>query len=143
LVTPIYENLRGFVKPLRPTNGNGSASIARPRVVNGRGLGHLGPSKRKRAVLAAQVVDGVLILQPSVVQLARLFGVSSTYITRARRLTPETREDVLLDLNTVRARGAFLPPSAEASIPANDNELDMLVRKHGAERLWRAIERAL
>jgi hypothetical protein len=126
-------------------NGNGSpkVSVAR-RVINGRGIALLRGNKRARAVLAAQIADGAAILQPSVAQLSRLFGVSVTYIDRARKLTPETREDILSGLETRQARAAFRPPAPPAArTPVNDNVLDELVRALGPERVFAAIERVI
>jgi hypothetical protein len=125
-------------------NGNGSA-IARPRVVLGRGVAHLGPDKRVRAVLAAQVADGAVILQPSVAQLARLYSVSVAYINRARKLSPTQRRAILLDSDSVP--GVFRPTLHLVSpVPVNpapadvDEALVRMVRTFGPERVFRAIE---
>src|SRR5262245_32678425 len=93
----------------RITNGNGSA-IEAPGVVNGRGIAHRHPDKRRRAVLAAELADGRAIVQLSIGQLAELLGVSRTYVDKARKLTPETRREILSGRNI--SFRAFPRPSA-------------------------------
>src|SRR5262249_14029549 len=100
LRTPAPFNYGLEVMHMHNTNGNGSAIAAlRVRVLSGRGIAHRHPDKRRRAVLAAQLADGYAIVQLSIGQLAGLLGVSRTYIDRARKLTPETRREILSGRN--------------------------------------------
>jgi hypothetical protein len=73
------------------TTGNGAATR---RVLKGRlNLRHL--DKRQRAVLAADLVDGRLMLQPSIQQAAALLEVNSTYVGLALRLSDGIRAAIL------------------------------------------------
>jgi hypothetical protein len=59
-----------------------------PKVLKARGISCRKASKTKRALLAVDVGDGVLKLEDfSLQQLSRLFGVSTTYILAARKLS--------------------------------------------------------
>jgi hypothetical protein len=127
-------------------NGNGSATAA-PRVLNGRGIAHRHPDKRRRAVLAAELADGRAIVQLSIVQLAELLGVSRTYIDTARRLVPEKRRAILSGQDSTSFR-AFLSPSvprlaspALAETPS-DESLAALAHHVGPDRWLAAGVRA-
>jgi hypothetical protein len=59
-----------------------------PKVLKARGISCRKASKTKRDLLAVDVGDGVLKLEDfSLQQLSRLFGVSTTYILAARKLS--------------------------------------------------------
>jgi hypothetical protein len=120
------------------TNGNGSATAA-PRVLNGRGISHRHPDKRRRAVLAADLADGRAIVQLSTTQLVELLGVSRTYIEIARGLTPERRRAILSGQDSTSFRSLLSPPVA----PVHDDALVRLARSVGPERLFSAIEQVL
>jgi hypothetical protein len=51
-------------------------------------------SKPQRAVIAADIFDGIAIYQPSQGELAWLFDVGAGLIKRARQLPPEQRQAV-------------------------------------------------
>jgi hypothetical protein len=118
-------------------NGNGSAT-ASPRVINGRGVAHRKSDKRTRAIVAASVADGLAVFQPSLGQLARLFGVSVTYIRAAQRLSPGTRKLILED----RCAFSFTPlvkPSNGHALPEpkpalSDQDLATLAQAIGTDR---------
>jgi hypothetical protein len=114
-------------------NGNGSANAA-PPVLNGRGIAHRHPDKRRRAVLAAELADGRAIVQLSIAQLVELLGVSRTYIDAARKLTPEKRRAILSGQDHT-SFAAVNGPSDEALV--------QLARSVGPDRLFSAIERVL
>jgi hypothetical protein len=126
------------------TNGNGSATAA-PRVLNGRGISHRHPDKRRRAVLAAELADGRAVVQLSIAQLVELLGVSRTYIEVARRLTPEKRRAILSGQDDTSFAALFDPqtPRLASPAPVNDDALVQLARSVGPERLFSAIERVL
>jgi hypothetical protein len=125
------------------TNGNGSATAA-PRVLDGRGIPHRHPDKRRRACLAAELADGRAIVQLSIAQLVDLFDVSRTYIDVARRLTPGKRRAILSGRDATSFAALSGPQAPRlASAPVNDDALVQLARSVRPERLFSAIERVL
>src|SRR6516225_4797651 len=101
------------------TNGNGHATSKFPTygrsgaslipVLTGNRVAHSKLTKIQRAVLAAEVLDGRRLYeptlrqrallhlrqQPSQRQLAMLFGIGVAHIRTAQTLTPETRAAIL------------------------------------------------
>jgi hypothetical protein len=72
-----------------------SATAAAPRVVDAHGLPHLRASKAARACLAADIVDGLAVLQNPTWRLAAAAcGVSIASVAHALRLGPEQRQAV-------------------------------------------------
>lgn len=70
-------------------------TTAIPRVVDAHSLLHQRASKAARACNAADVVDGLAILQNPTLRLAAVaHGVSLGSVARARQLTPEQRQAV-------------------------------------------------
>jgi hypothetical protein len=70
-------------------NGNGSARI---RVERGISLAHQTRlSKSQRAVIAADILDGARLYQPTRVDLVGLLNVSVSMIDQAQRLSPAAR----------------------------------------------------
>ena len=70
-------------------------TAAVPRVVDAHGLLHMRASKSTKACDAADVIDGLAVLQNPTLRLAAAaYGVSIGSLTRARRLTPEQRQAV-------------------------------------------------
>jgi hypothetical protein len=66
-----------------------------PRVVDAHSLLHLRAKKSARACDAADIVDGLAVLQNPTMRLAATaYGVSIGSVARARRLTPEQRQAV-------------------------------------------------
>ena len=61
-------------------------------VLCGRSLARRRLSAHQRAALAAQVFKGEVAIEPSVSQLAKLFGVPVRYINAARKLPQHQRE---------------------------------------------------
>jgi hypothetical protein len=67
-------------------------TTAIPRVVDAHSLLHLRISKAAKACEAADIVDGLAVLQNHTMRLAAVaYGVSLGSVARARRLTPEQR----------------------------------------------------
>ena len=74
---------------------NAIATTAPPRVVDAHGLLHLRTSKSAKACLAADLVDGLAVLQnPTQRVAATAYGLSAGSVARALRLTPEQRQAV-------------------------------------------------
>jgi hypothetical protein len=51
-------------------------------------------SKSQRAVIAANIFDGIFAFQPTQVELAKLLGISVPMVDKARRLSPAAREQI-------------------------------------------------
>jgi hypothetical protein len=105
---------------------NGSAAVVQ-RVISGRGIAHRQLDKRQRACLGADVADGVVVLQLSVRQLARLLGVCEPYIRAAQQLSPPKRKAILNGQDTTPFAGLLNPPQPTLALPApqpmTDNDL--------------------
>jgi hypothetical protein len=122
------------------TNENGAATAV-PRVINGRGIARRHADKRRRAVLAADLADGRAVIQLSTRQLARLLGVSETYIRLAQQLSPEKRRAILAGRNSI----FNLPPRRLPALPAplvSDEQLTNLAHLVGPDRWLNAGVRA-
>jgi hypothetical protein len=75
-------------------NGNGGAGTILPpikKTVSGHSLAHRHLTKRERAILAANLFDGLVRLTPTQRQVADLCGVSLTYVRYALALPPDVR----------------------------------------------------
>ena len=92
-------------------------TAAVPRVVDAHGLLHMRASKSAKACDAADVIDGLAVLQNPTLRLAAAaYGVSIGSVARARRLTPEQRQAVRRN-----ERPLILPraPSAPPALPVS------------------------
>jgi hypothetical protein len=128
------------------TNGGAGAAIPPANiptvipVVNGAGLAHRRLSKPQLACLAANVHDGTVQFDPSLKQLASLFGVSLPYIMGARKLSPGERDAIMQGYDVLRFADLVRPPRqlslAMPVIP--DIVLENLVRSIGTDRLLAA-----
>jgi len=65
------------------------------QTITGASLAHRQLNKRQRAVLAADMLDGLVTFSPSQTQLANLLGVSIPYINVARKLSAGKRAAIL------------------------------------------------
>ena len=94
---------------MKPTE----TTAAVPRVVDAHGLLHMRASKSAKACDAADVVDGLAVLQNPTLRLAAAaYGVSIGSVARARRLTPEQRDAV-----RYKKRPLVLPPVSALPVP--------------------------
>ena len=101
-------------------NGNGSARF---RVERGISLAHQTRlSKSQRAVIAADILDGVRLYQPTRVDLVGLLNVSVSMIAQAQCLSPAARDRIAngkATLATFKKRSARLfdemAPALEAA----------------------------
>jgi hypothetical protein len=87
-----------------------------PRIVDAHSPLHLRASKGAKACDAADIVDGLAVLQNPTLRLAAAaYGISLGSVARARRLTPEQRQAVRRG-----ERPLVLPrvPSAPPALPA-------------------------
>jgi hypothetical protein len=120
------------------------------RAISGAGLAQLRRrmSAAERACLAADIVDGRVVLQGLTVKaIAALVGVNQGYVDRALRLTPEQREQVrhgdrplvsprpCADFDALRAAGR------RADRLGSDRRRDArrAVRKIGIDRALNAV----
>jgi hypothetical protein len=91
-------------------NGN---MVARPAVERGVSLAHRTKlTKSQRAALAAEILDGRRIYQPTRVDLATLMDVSAPMIVAAQRLSPAARQMII---KGVAALSDFAPRRRNAS----------------------------
>ena len=124
-------------------NGNGTILPPTPnKVITGVSLVHRKLSKTQVAVLAANVEDGLTRYVQTNAEVAASFGVSQTYIDKARRLTPEQREAILRGWDTRSL--AELMPRRPALVPApncaslTNLQLEHVIRIVGIERVLEA-----
>jgi hypothetical protein len=91
-------------------------------------------TKKQRAVLAAEVLDGRAQVILSLRQLVSIFGVSHTLVHAACKLLPETRVAVL------RGRAvSFATTNGNGHVrPLTDSELRHLAKIVGTERMLEA-----
>jgi hypothetical protein len=131
---------------LHSRNGNGGAVTILPptaKVITGTSLVHRQLSKAQRAVLAADVIDGLARYVPTNQQVAAAFGVSRPYIDIARKLTPGKREAILRGWDQTSFAELMHPPRqlslAGPMIPiVSDVDLENLARRVGCERMLTA-----
>jgi hypothetical protein len=72
-----------------------SCETSVPKTIDQRGLSRAKLSKSARAILAADWQDGSIILaHPTAALAAVVMGVSMTYVTAAKKLTPAQRAEV-------------------------------------------------
>jgi hypothetical protein len=147
-------NGNGHATPKFPTYGRSGASLI--PVLTGNQVAHSKLTKIQRAVLAAEVLDGRRLYeptlrqrallhlrqQPSQRQLAMLFGIGVEYIRTAQTLTPETRAAILAGeyvnfYALQKAQKSRLPHVKRAVMPS-DSELARIARHAGAERWLKA-----
>jgi hypothetical protein len=132
---------------LHSRNGNGGAVFLppTPQVLTGQSLVHRRLDKRQRAVLAADVSDGLVRFVPSQKQLADILGVSIPYIELARRLSPDKRAAIVQGrdstsfaelLRPQRQLRLKLPTPNCASI--TNLQLEHVIRAVGVERVLEA-----
>jgi hypothetical protein len=116
--------------------------------VTGAGLANRKLDKRQRAVLAAGVLDGSVRFEPSLTQLAALFGVSTTYIMLATKLAKHQRLAImrgwdsrsfaeLIERRPARLSTTITPVITNDTPPESisDGELQHLIRSVGIERV--------
>jgi hypothetical protein len=135
------------------TNGNGAATIppSTTKVITGVSLVHRRLSKTQRAVLAANVTDGLVRYVPTNQQVAAAFGVSHTYVDIARGLSPERREAILAGHDStsfaelMQPRQLQLKPLAPMCASITNIQLEHVIRLAGTDRVLEvaaAVERS-
>jgi hypothetical protein len=122
------------------TNGGPVAATLLPPIptqtIVGAGLANRHLDKRQRAVLAADVLDGTMRLNPSQKQLADIFGVSVVYIAIAQKLSPGRRAAILRGWDPTPF--TELMPRRSAMLPAPNLQLEHVIRAVGVERVLEA-----
>jgi len=109
------------------------------RAISGASLAQLRRrmSAPERACLAADIVDGRVILQGLTVKaIAALVGVNMGYVDRALRLTPEQREQVRRGDRPLVAPQPYAPTDAGCM---SDDMLVEVVRRVGIDRALHAM----
>jgi hypothetical protein len=114
------------------------------RAISGAGLAQLRRrmSAAERACLAADIVDGRVVLQGLTVKaIAALVGVNVGYVDRALRLTPEQRAEVCRGDRPLVLPRTPAPASHIDWNAINDDDLVEAVRRIGIDRaLAAAVE---
>jgi hypothetical protein len=111
-------------------------------VITGVRLVHRRLSKAQRAVLAADVIDGLARYVPTNQQVCADFGVSQPYVDIARKLTPGRRKAILQGEDKTSFATLMNPPRqlslAGPVIPnmrvITDADLEQMIRAVGFER---------
>jgi hypothetical protein len=125
---------------LHSHNGNGGAVILPPptRTIYGRSLAHRQLDKRERAILAADVIDGLARIVPTQAQVAAMFGVSVPYVQIARDLSPGKRAAILHGRDPT-SFAKLARPSRQLTLPVvteiPNSVLENLIRSAGIERV--------
>jgi hypothetical protein len=93
--------------------------------------------------MAADILDGSLVLKPSRRQLANLLNVSAAYIAVAAQLSPEKRKAIIAGRDDTTSFARLLNPSAkQLALPAptivDDATLVSIVRVGGVDRTLNA-----
>jgi hypothetical protein len=116
-------NIVAKLPAIKPELMSGTA-LTPFRAVDAHSLPHRKASKAARAVIAADILDGLMVLQnPTVSIVTVALGVSASSVANARRLTPEQRDAVRkgrrpLVLPTKPAPLRLPPPAVANSAPA-------------------------
>jgi hypothetical protein len=58
-------------------------------------------TKSQRAVIVANIDDGIIAYQPTQTELAKMLGVSLPMVQRAKRLSPLARQQVMKGMLTL------------------------------------------
>jgi hypothetical protein len=124
------------VRTLQKKNGTNSAVI-----LSGQSLVHRDLDKRQLACVAADVRDGLAIIQPTTRQLSTILGVSVTYVQVAEKLSPEKRAAIIARRDSTSFSELLNPPERHHALPkpngggsaANNANAHLLavVRKYG------------
>jgi hypothetical protein len=116
--------------------GSPKASGNSPRVISGKSLVHRHLNARQRAAIAADILTGRIILQPSARQLASLLGVCPAYVRLAQQLSSEERQAIASGTDATRFAVLFKSRHAlPAPKPAvSDAQLAAAIRAAGIER---------
>jgi hypothetical protein len=114
--------------------GNGHA---RPVVERGASLAHRSKlTKSQRAVLGADIFDGVRRYQPTQTDLATLLGISTTMIVSARRLSPAARQQIMTGLATLGHYAGRVPkPAIIKRVAASDDLLRKIIATRGDDHV--------
>ena len=86
------------------------------QTITGASLAHRQLDKRQRAVLAADMLDGLVTFTPSAKQLADIFDVSVPYINVARKLSAGKRAAILKGWDPVSFADLMNPPPRQLSL---------------------------
>jgi hypothetical protein len=122
-----------------------NAPATTPRVIDGRSLVHRRLDARQKAVLAADVVDGLATIRLTTKQLAEIFNVSVPYIALARELSPEKRSGIITGTDSTSFAGLLNAPAPTLALPApnwkaliDDTSLFNIVSAVGIDRVLSA-----
>jgi hypothetical protein len=114
-------NIVARLPAVKPPELMSGTALTPFRAVDAHSLPHRKASKAARAVIAADILDGLMILQnPTVSIVAAALGVSASSVANARRLTPEQRDAVRKGRRPLvlpaKPAPSRLPPPAPVSV---------------------------
>jgi hypothetical protein len=119
-----------------------SAAILPLRTIRGHSLAHCQLTKQQRAVLAADVIDGLAAFVPSHKEVATIFGVSTPYINVARRLSPGKRAAILKGWDPTSFADLVHPQQRQLRVPncasITNSYLETVIRAVGVDRALEA-----
>jgi hypothetical protein len=119
-----------------------SAAILPLRTIRGHSLAHCQLTKQQRAVLAADVIDGLAAFVPSHKEVATIFGVSTPYINVARRLSPGKRAAILKGWDPTSFTDLVHPQQRQLRVPncasITNSYLETVIRAVGVDRALEA-----
>ena len=142
-------NLR-MVTMVTYANGNGAASpnSTATKVAAAVSLVHRRLTPQQKAVICANILDGLARYVPTQKELADTLGVPPSYIMAARKLSLGFR-DAILHREQEVSFAALLKPSQSPALPApseasssssdSDATLEAIARSN-PDRLWHALE---
>jgi hypothetical protein len=116
-------------------NGHGATAVPR---IKGAGIANRRADKRQLAALAAAVLEGDIGYEPSLRQLAQIFGVNPVYIILARRFSPAKRKAIITGEDVTSFSSLLNPPAAPFALPkpklVSDQQLEDIIRIAGIDR---------
>jgi hypothetical protein len=122
------------------SNGHGTAILppTTQKVITGASIVHRQLDKRQRAILAADVLDGMVTFTPSAKQLADIFDVSTPYIAAARKLSPGKRAAILRDWDPTSFADLVHSQQRQLRVPncasITNSYLETVIRAVGVDR---------
>ena len=123
------------------SNGHGTAILppTTQKVITGASIVHRQLDKRQRAILAADVLDGMVTFTPSAKQLADIFDVSTPYIAAARKLSPGKRAAILRDWDPTSFADRVHSQQRQLRVPncasITNSYLETVIRAVGVDRV--------
>jgi hypothetical protein len=106
------------------------------RVITGRSLAHRRLGAGRRAAVAAQLLEGEVVIALSARQAALLLGANAAYVHAARKLSAAKRQAIADGTDPISFVTLLKAPSMplELSKPVSDAALISVIRDAGLDR---------